>query len=552
MRELTEIPKTIADSLKEIIPDQVMRKYRIAVFGRAADGALQVAMTSPQDVEALNVLRFLSERQGVAIEIYSTSDEIFDKLATLFSQSQGMVGDVVLSLDSDSSSNTNREATSDGSHAAPMDQVLQDTSVARLVQVVVEHALEARASDIHIEPIDKNYRVRFRVDGSLQAALVLPVDIGRSVVARIKILANLKIDEKRKPQDGRFRVDYKTGAVDLRVSTFPVVEGEKVVLRVLDTSKGLADLKGVGLEGRNLEVLTRKIREPDGIILITGPTGSGTSTTLYAFLSNLNNEENNIVTLEDPVEYFLNGINQSQVKPEIGYTFANGLRSILRQDPNIIMVGEIRDEETAELAIHAALTGHLVFSTLHTNTAIGAVPRLIDMGIEPFLLSSSLQIVMAQRLVRRICPDCRKAVTIPEKVSEQVRKALENVQTKEFQAYGIKVDDKGRPVLEFYQGGGCESCHNSGFKGRVSIMEVLEVTPKIQEVILEHRGNEVMVDEESRNQHMLTMRQEGILKALLGLTTITEVENVTEGNIILDVIEPEVPIPEPVSVAVSE
>ncbi len=552
MRELTEIPKTIADSLKEIIPDQVMRKYRIAVFGRAADGALQVAMTSPQDVEALNVLRFLSERQGVAIEIYSTSDEIFDKLATLFSQSQGMVGDVVLSLDSDSSSNTNREATSDGSHAAPMDQVLQDTSVARLVQVVVEHALEARASDIHIEPIDKNYRVRFRVDGSLQAALVLPVDIGRSVVARIKILANLKIDEKRKPQDGRFRVDYKTGAVDLRVSTFPVVEGEKVVLRVLDTSKGLADLKGVGLEGRNLEVLTRKIREPYGIILITGPTGSGKSTTLYAFLSNLNNEENNIVTLEDPVEYFLNGINQSQVKPEIGYTFANGLRSILRQDPNIIMVGEIRDEETAELAIHAALTGHLVFSTLHTNTAIGAVPRLIDMGIEPFLLSSSLQIVMAQRLVRRICPDCRKAVTIPEKVSEQVRKALENVQTKEFQAYGIKVDDKGRPVLEFYQGGGCESCHNSGFKGRVSIMEVLEVTPKIQEVILEHRGNEVMVDEESRNQHMLTMRQEGILKALLGLTTITEVENVTEGNIILDVIEPEVPIPEPVSVAVSE
>ena len=252
------------------------------------------------------------------------------------------------------------------------------------------------------------------------------------------------------------------------------------------------------------------------------------------------------------MEYFLNGINQSQVKPEIGYTFANGLRSILRQDPNIIMVGEIRDEETAELAIHAALTGHLVFSTLHTNTAIGAVPRLIDMGIEPFLLSSSLQIVMAQRLVRRICPDCRKAVTIPEKVSEQVRKALENVQTKEFQAYGIKVDDKGRPVLEFYQGGGCESCHNSGFKGRVSIMEVLEVTPKIQEVILEHRGNEVMVDEESRNQHMLTMRQEGILKALLGLTTITEVENVTEGNIILDVIEPEVPIPEPVSVAVSE
>ena len=457
-----------------------------------------------------------------------------------------MVGDVISSLDG---GGTGSPTSQNG--VVSSDPVLQDTSVARLVQVIVEHALEARASDIHIEPIDKNYRVRFRVDGSLQAALVLPVDIGRSVVARVKILSNLKIDEKRKPQDGRFRVDYKAGAVDLRVSTFPVVEGEKVVLRVLDTSKGLADLKGVGLEGRNLEVLTRKIREPYGIILITGPTGSGKSTTLYAFLSNLNNEENNIVTLEDPVEYFLNGINQSQVKPEIGYTFANGLRSILRQDPNIIMVGEIRDEETAELAIHAALTGHLVFSTLHTNTAIGAVPRLVDMGIEPFLLSSSLQVVMAQRLVRRICSDCRKKTTLPERVLVQIRKTLEAVPTKEFQAYGIKVDEHGRPILDFYQGKGCEQCHNSGFKGRISIMEVLEITPKVQEIILEHRGNEVLIETEAKDQHMLMMRQEGILKALLGLTTITEVENVTEGSLILDVVESEVSIPTPVPVQVS-
>jgi type IV pilus assembly protein PilB len=546
MRELLETPKELPDDVKHLIPDQVMRKYRIAPFGRAEDGALQVAMTATHDIEALNVLRFLSEKQNISVEIYHAEPEVFERLIAMYVPAKGMIQDVLSSFDGSQESGILPKESPEKkikekdifSRGKTADQALQDTSVARLVQVVVEHALQARASDIHIEPIDKNYRIRFRVDGALQAALVLPIEIGRSVVARIKILSNLKIDEKRKPQDGRFRVEYKGRSVDLRVSTFPVVEGEKVVMRILDTSKGLTtDLKSVGLEGRNLEVLTRKIREPFGIILITGPTGSGKSTTLYAFLKMLNEEQSNIVTLEDPVEYFLDGINQSQVKPEIGYTFANGLRSILRQDPNIIMVGEIRDEETAELAIHAALTGHLVFSTLHTNTAIGAVPRLIDMGIESFLLSSSLQVVMAQRLVRKICQQCKQETTFPEQLLQQVRQLLAPVPTEEFEKYGIQTDASGRPILTFYTGQGCEVCHKTGFKGRVSIMEVLEITPKIQEVIIEHRGNESMVTTEAEAQHMLSMRQEGVLKALLGLTTLAEVQNVTEGNVSLDIEE---------------
>ncbi|MEI8103562.1 MAG: GspE/PulE family protein [Candidatus Moraniibacteriota bacterium] len=580
VKQLTEVPQDIPSELKGVMSDQIMRRYQMAVFGRAENSALQVALLNPNDVDALNVLYFLAEKQNVSIEIYQTTQEILERIIILCSNPEGNVQDAISSFAKNSSGEVSLEnvsqvspdndsqpetkellpeqtalegevslPTAQAAHLSPElagaalipDQSLQDTSVARLVQVLVEHALEARASDIHIEPIDKNYRVRFRVDGTLATALVLPIEIGRSVVSRIKILASLKIDERRKPQDGRFRVEYKARSVDLRVSTFPVVEGEKVVLRVLDTSKGMANLQDLGLEGRNHEVLTRKIKEPFGIILITGPTGSGKSTTLYAFLKLLNNQERNIVTLEDPVEYFLNGINQSQVKPEIGYTFANGLRSILRQDPNVIMVGEIRDEETAELSIHAALTGHLVFSTLHTNTAIGAVPRLIDMGIEPFLLSSSLQVVMAQRLVRRVCPDCKKEVTITKKLKETVEASIAEVLSEEFEKYGIEIDASGRPVLRFFQGAGCDKCRKTGYLGRVAVIEVLEVTPVIQEIIIDHRGNEAKIVEEAASQHMLSMRQDGILKALKGLTTLVEVEGVTEGNILNDLMEDEIP-----------
>jgi type IV pilus assembly protein PilB len=375
--------------------------------------------------------------------------------------------------------------------------------------------------------MDDEYRVRFRMDGILHSSLVLPRYVGRAVVSRIKILSNLKIDEKRKPQDGRFKIEKLGRVVDFRVSTFPVIEGEKAVLRVLDREEGLISFETLGLIGKNFEILSREIRNPYGIILITGPTGSGKTTTLYAFLQVLNMEERNIVTLEDPVEYYIAGINQSQIKPEIGYTFASGLRSILRQDPNIIMVGEVRDSETAELAIHAALTGHLVFSTLHTNDTIGAIPRLIDMGIEPFLLSASLNAIAAQRLVRKICPKCREEIEVPMAVREKVRKELENMPAEEIKKYGVDIS----AGLKFYRGKGCEECANQGLRGRIAIFEVFEINSAVREIITDKEGNEIEARKEAVNQKMITMKQDGLLKVLMGITTLSEVERVTEGSL---------------------
>ncbi|MGB2791757.1 MAG: GspE/PulE family protein, partial [Candidatus Moraniibacteriota bacterium] len=342
------LAKKIERRTLNFITEDTAKRHRMIPFER--DGSTyKVAMENPQDFDALNVLRFLAEKEGTEVHTYLVSKEALDNALSQYSGTEKALSEAIQSLSDD-------EILDESSIVAKKEEsgAFQDAPIAKLVQVVIGHAIDGRASDIHIEPVEGSYRVRFRVDGVLYASLVLPVSVGKAVVSRIKILANLKIDEKRKPQDGRFRATERGTTVDLRVSTLPVVEGEKVVLRVLDKSAGLASLEKMGLSGRNYEVLTRKIMEPYGIILMTGPTGSGKSTTLYGFLSILNKEERNIVTLEDPVEYFLDGINQSQVKPEIGYTFASGLRSILRQDPNVLMVGEIRDNETAELAIHAA------------------------------------------------------------------------------------------------------------------------------------------------------------------------------------------------------
>ncbi len=354
------------------------------------------------------------------------------------------------------------------------------------------------------------------------------MDVGRAVISRIKILSNLKIDEKRKPQDGRFHVDTDEKSIDLRVSTLPVIDGEKVVMRILDKSNNMADLDKLGLWGRNREVLLRKIREPYGIILITGPTGSGKSTTLYAFLSILNQEERNIITLEDPVEYFMDGINQSQIRPEIGYSFASGLRSILRQDPNVIMVGEIRDEETGELAIHAALTGHLVLSTLHTNDALKALPRLLDMGAEPFLLAASVQALAAQRLVRRICDHCKEPVKLSPAMTKRLEEARRVIELSEMKAY--ELDPMG-PIVAF-QGKGCKQCSNSGYKGRIAIYEVFEITEESKVIVTDKAGSETELQKEAARQKMLFMKQDGFLKVLKGITTIAEVERVTEGTLV--------------------
>jgi type IV pilus assembly protein PilB len=522
---LEAAPPTIDKTILSILPEDTARKYQMAVFNRQ-NGVISVAMVNPQDFDALNALRFIAEKERLEIEVSLVTQATFEELMQAYAGTDRALEEAIVSLKKEKESAIQIQEDATGASALP--EMFQDAPIAKLVDVIVKHAMEGRASDIHIEPVDGNYRVRFRVDGLLKATLVFPNDVGRAVLSRIKILANLKIDEKRKPQDGRFRVVAEDKTIDLRVSTLPVIDGEKVVMRILDKSNNMADLDKLGLWGRNREVLTRKIKEPYGIILITGPTGSGKSTTLYAFLQILNQEERNIITLEDPVEYFMEGINQSQIRPEIGYSFADGLRSILRQDPNVIMVGEIRDEETGELAIHAALTGHLVLSTLHTNDAIKALPRLIDMGAEPFLLASSIQALAAQRLVRRICESCKGEVKLTPGMQKRMEAARTAIPLTELQAYDL---DPQAP-LKVFQGKGCDNCGQTGYKGRIAIYEVFEVTDEAKIIITDKTANENELKKEAVHQHMLMMKIDGLLKVLKGITTIAEVERVTEGTLV--------------------
>jgi type IV pilus assembly protein PilB len=532
MPYLSEVPKKLEKSIVGYIPEDAASKYRMVVYGRN-DEALQVAMTDPEDFEALNILRFLAEKEQKSIEISLAPKAVIDEMLESYTGTDRALKDAILSLKNDdipTGVSLMNESESEVELSRQDKEVLQDAPIARLVESIVKHAIEARASDIHIEPAEENYRVRFRVDGLLHSSLVFPSQIGKAVIARIKILSNLKIDEKRKPQDGRFRAEHQGETVDLRISTLPVVNGEKVVMRILDKQDNIVDFKKMGLWGRTGEVMRKKISDPYGIILMTGPTGSGKSTTLYSFLQILNQDERNIITLEDPVEYSIPGINQSQVKPEIGYTFANGLRSILRQDPNVIMVGEIRDSETAELAIHSALTGHLVLSTLHTNNAIGSIPRFVDMGVEPFLIASAVQVVAAQRLVRRICEDCREEVEITPILKKRLEKAVEGIDPEELRRYGYD-PQKG---VHLFHGKGCDTCGNTGYKGRIAIYEALELTENVKRIVIDDRANEAKLQEEALRQNMLTMRQDGILKAFCGVTSLTEVERVTDGDVLVD------------------
>ncbi len=522
---LDAVPQHIDKEVLSLIPEDSARKYEMVAFEKNEE-VLSVAMVNPQDFEALNVLRFLAEKERLGIEVFLVAKPVFSDIAKAYTGTDRVLKDAILSLKNEKDDGIKEEVVK----KTPDADIFQDAPIAKLVEVIVKHAIEGRASDIHIEPVDGSYRVRFRVDGLLRADLVFPREVGRAVISRIKILANLKIDENRKPQDGRFRFESKEGVVDLRVSSLPVMEGEKVVMRVLEKNSNVSDLEKLGLWGRNRGVLESKIKEPFGIILITGPTGSGKSTSLYAFLQILNKEDRNIITLEDPIEYFMEGVNQSQVRPEIGYTFASGLRSILRQDPNVIMVGEIRDGETAELAIHAALTGHLVLSTLHTNDAVGAIPRLVDMGIEPFLLASSLQAVAAQRLVRRICDHCKAPTDITKTQEKIIADYFALIPEEEVVAYGLQVAQK----MVVFQGKGCEKCGMTGYKGRIALYETVAVDSVMKAIIADKEGNENAVKQAAIEQKMLTMKQDGILKVLKGITTLSEVERVTEGKILID------------------
>lgn len=396
--------------------------------------------------------------------------------------------------------------------------VLKTGLIPKVVAGIVSYAASQNASDIHIEPSETSMRVRYRIDGKLHSIIKLPVELQAPLVSRIKILSKLKIDEARLPQDGRFDVQVAGHQVDMRISTLPTIHGEKVVIRLLDKTAGVKQLATLGLSGVNLRRVTDAIKKPFGIILVTGPTGSGKSTTLYAMLTEINQPDVNIVTLEDPVEYQVEGINQTQVKPAIGYSFADGLRSILRQDPNVIMVGEIRDSETAALATQAALTGHLVLSTLHTNNAAGAIPRLIDMEVEPFLIASSLDIIIAQRLVRRLCKDCRVTAELSSETLADITKELQQSPVPE-------VRDVASKPLTFFGPGSCDKC-TDGYSGRVGIYEVITVSESIAQLAIKQASG-AEIETLARKEGMTSLRQDGIIKALEGQTSIDEILTAT-------------------------
>jgi len=522
MPYLKEAPKIKEDALN-IISRDVVLQHKIIAFEQDK-GKIKIGIVDPSDIAALNILRFVAEEKKSELDLYLVSKEIFKEMAEQYS------GGAEKAIEEAMEELQNEDGSAQGSYdqeGGELDEnSLQSAPVTKLLSVIIKHAIDGKASDVHIEPVSKEYRVRFRVDGVLYSSLAIPREVGRAVVSRIKILSNLKIDEKRKPQDGRFKIAEEGYSVDFRVSTLPVIDGEKIVLRLLDAGNKVIDFKGMGIMGRGSEILLRNIREPHGIILMTGPTGSGKSTTLYACLDILNKEERNIITLEDPVEYSITGINQSQINPEIGYTFASGLRSVLRQDPNVIMVGEIRDDEAAELTIHAALTGHLVLSTLHTNSSIGAIPRLIDMGVESFLLASSLRVVAAQRLVRRICTECKQEIKASENIVKYIRSQIEILPKEEIEKYGINLSDG----IHIYQGKGCKACQDTGYKGRIAVFEAIEIDKDMKEIISEKNGSELEVQSYADKQGMIKIKQDGMLKVILGLTTLEEVERVTEGS----------------------
>ncbi|PJC68428.1 type II secretion system protein GspE [candidate division WWE3 bacterium CG_4_8_14_3_um_filter_42_11] len=488
------------------IPEPVARHYNLIPFS-LENNYLLVAMADPLD---LQVIEFLEAKSGYQIKPnYALPKDINKAIDDQYSSS---IDTEVRAALKETQVET-KEIEESLKDMSKVDEVIRDAPVARIVSTTLEFAVKSRASDVHIEPGEEKTRIRYRIDGVLQERVILPLKVTEAVVSRIKILSNMKIDEKRIPQDGRFGIKVADQEVDLRVSTLPTTHGEKVVIRLLRKGGGIPSFLDLGLGGTALKRFEENLTRPHGIILVTGPTGSGKSTTLSSALSKLNSVRVNIITLEDPVEYAVPGVNQVQVNPAAGLTFASGLRSILRQDPNIIMVGEIRDSETAELAVQSALTGHLVLSTLHTNSSAGALPRLLDMGVEPFLIASSMNIAMAQRLCREICPKCKEKVKDDKILVDEVKKELGNL-------YPSK-------AVTFYKGKGCPECNNTGYTGRIGIFEVLKVSEKISQMVLSH-ASAGEIEKQAVAEGMIRMKQDGYLKVLNGLTTVEEVLRVAQ------------------------
>ncbi|MGB9843579.1 MAG: GspE/PulE family protein [Caldisericia bacterium] len=490
-----EIDKDIV----HIISEEIARRYQAIPFGRTRDDKIMVAIADPTDIVAIDYLRNLISNSKLYVSSY---EAIFRNIEKYYSM-ETTVKEAVKEMTGGTSIEVEREETKEIELSIDEAKSLAEAApIIRLMNQIITEAITSNASDIHMEPQKRYLRIRYRIDGVLRDTMNLPKNIQPGIISRAKIMANLDIAERRRPQDGRINLKFRGREVDLRVSVLPGIFGEKVVLRILDKERSLIPLEQLGFSEESLEIFRGLIKQPYGMILITGPTGSGKSTTLYAILRILNSPEVNVLTVEDPVEYQLDGITQVQVNPKINLTFANALRSFLRQDPDIILVGEIRDKETAQIAMEAALTGHLVFSTLHTNDSFSAPTRLIDMGIEPYLIASSLIGVTAQRLVRKICNDCKEEYKPSEFLLKQV--GIENYD-------GV-----------FYRGKGCIACNNSGYKGRIAVQEVLKIDDRIREMILNRSPSTDIKDYAIKNGN-ISLLQDAIDKAKKGITTIDEV-----------------------------
>ncbi len=512
----------IDPEILDIFPNDILMNQKIIPFKK--EGAeISVALLDPQDFRGIQAVEFLIKQKRWKVKYYLMSEDSFravvKKNSTLGQEVQQALGAAEDKYTADIENELDKKEGDLGT--------IKGAPISKIVSVIIRHAVEGRASDIHIEPGNKQSKVRYRVDGILHTSLTLPAHVHPAIISRIKIMANLKIDETRIPQDGRIRLNIDGRQVDFRVSIFPLMGNEKAVLRVLDTLKGIMPLTDLGFNERHINMIQENIKASNGMLLLTGPTGSGKTTTLYSVLNILNQDGVNIITLEDPVEYFFPGVNQSQIRAEIGYTFAAGLRSILRQDPDIIMVGEIRDNETAELAVHASLTGHFVLSTLHTNSAPGAVPRLIDMGVEPFLLSSTLRIVVAQRLARKICQNCKVEIPLSDTIKDNILKEIKDIPEIYLKdVFNKNKNEITKDDIKFFKGEGCEECGGKGYKSRCVVAEILLVTEDVKEA-MSNGYNEEKMKEALKKQNMITLKQDGILKSLQGITTMEEVMRVT-------------------------
>ncbi len=513
--------KSVSYDLYKYIPEDSALHYQIVPIG-FADGVLEVGVVDPDNIGATDALQFISNKLNVPFKFFIISKDNFKTLAETY---KGMTGEVDHALtEFDTDLNLEKEANEQAKNKGVKkeekkdtdeEKIVEDAPIIKIVAVILRNAIDGNASDIHIENTGDKVKVRFRVDGVLHTSLVLPIQAYNGVIARIKILAKLRLDEKRKPQDGGFSATIENRKIDFRVSTLPAYYGEKAVLRILDSEKGVKALDALEMSPENLAMIKEALAKPFGLILITGPTGSGKTTTLYSMLNALDREKANIVSLEDPVEYHIPDVNQSQVMPEIGYTFASGLRSILRQDPDIIMVGEIRDKETAQLAIQAALTGHLVLSTLHTNNAIGVIPRLIDMGVDPYLIAPTLVLAIAQRLTRVICPTSKKPVPITDSYKLMIDKQFADLP----EQYKTKIP-KSDNVYEAVPSSECPS----GTRGRVAVYEMFKIDKEIESVILK-TPSEMEIYKVVRDKGMLSMREDAILKSMQGIVPFQEVYN---------------------------